>query len=69
MNTIRMNGESFQGFRWPYSAFPRYIAEFEEFARNRHKTLGMVLIYYRHAPKCAKKYGHNYIVAFGKSSA
>jgi hypothetical protein len=67
MNTIRMNGEFLSKvFDGPYSAVPTYIAEFEEFARNRHKTLGRYYFYYTTCPKCAKKYGHNYIVAFGE---
>jgi len=50
----------------PYSEVPKYLADFEEFAHENHLHIGDVYFYYTTCPKCAKKYGHNYIVLFGK---
>ncbi len=50
----------------PYSGIPGYLADFEEYAHERRMHIGDVYFYYTTCPKCAKKYGHNYIVLFGK---
>lgn len=55
-------------FDGPFSAVPQWIKEMERYvAEKGHKTL-KYYFYYTTCPKCAKKYGHNYVVAFSQIS-
>ncbi len=54
-------------FDGPYNAVPRYIKEMEEYLESTGKKAVKYFFYYTTCPKCAKKYGHNYIVAFAEA--
>jgi len=49
-------------FDGPYSNIPKYIKEINEYVTNEGEKILKYYFYYTTCPKCAKKYGHNYIV-------
>jgi hypothetical protein len=51
-------------FDGPYNAVPKWIKEMEPFLAKKSKSVKKYYLYYTTCPKCAKKYGHNYTVAF-----
>jgi hypothetical protein len=51
-------------FDGSYNAVPRWIKEMEPFIARKGKSVKKYYFYYTTCPKCAKKYGHNYAVAF-----
>ena len=53
-------------FDGPYNRIPKYIKEMEQYVRVLGKESNKYYFYYTTCPKCAKKYGHNYIVAFSE---
>jgi len=53
-------------FDGPYNAVPKWIREMEGILAARNKTAGNYYFYYTTCPKCAKKYGHNYVVVFAR---
>jgi len=53
-------------FDGPYSAVPKWIAEMGPYVAGKGKTVKKYYFYYAYCPKCAKKYGHNYAVAFAQ---
>ncbi len=53
-------------FDGPYSAVPRWIKEMDRYVASNGKTSKKYYFYYTTCPKCAKKYGHNYVVAFSE---
>ncbi len=50
-------------FEGPYSDVPKWIKQMEEFLKSRNKVANKYYFYYTTCPKCAKIYGHNYVVA------
>jgi hypothetical protein len=50
-------------FDGPYSGVPKYIKEMEGYLSSQQKKSKKYFFYYTTCPKCAKKWGHNYIVA------
>jgi hypothetical protein len=53
-------------FDGPYNKVPKYIREFDSYLVSIGKKAGKLYFYFTTCPKCAKKYGHNYIVAFAE---
>lgn len=53
-------------FDGPYKAVPNWMKEFEEYLMKNNKKAKKYYFYYTTCPKCAKKYGHNYVVAFAE---
>lgn len=53
-------------FDGPYNAVPNWIKEMDQFVTAKGKTTKKYYFYYTTCPKCAKKYGHNYVVAFAE---
>ena len=51
-------------FDGPYNHVPKYIREMDNYLATLGKTAKKYYFYYTTCPKCARKYGHNYIVAF-----
>ena len=50
-------------FEGPYSKVPAYIREMDNYLDSKRKTAQKYYFYFAYCPKCARKYGHNYIVA------
>jgi effector-binding domain-containing protein len=53
-------------FDGPYNAVPKWIKEMSQYANQNGKSVKKYYFYYTTCPKCAKIYGHNYVVAFGE---
>jgi hypothetical protein len=53
-------------FDGPYSGVPKYITEMEGYLKSLEKKSKKHYFYFPTCPKCAKKFGHNYIVAVSK---
>lgn len=49
-------------FEGPYSNMRKWIAEMKTFVESQGKSLEKLYFYYTTCPKCAKKYGKNYVV-------
>ena len=50
-------------FDGPFSGVPKYIKKMDEYLETLKKKSKKYFFYYTTCPKCAKKFGHNYIVA------
>lgn len=53
-------------FDGPFNAVPKWIKEMDAHLAAKNKKAKKYYFYYTTCPKCAKKYGHNYIVAFAE---
>jgi hypothetical protein len=45
-----------------YQDTAKWCKDFEQFAMNKHVTISKLYMWYTTCPKCAKKYGKNYVV-------
>ncbi|MDD3006860.1 MAG: hypothetical protein PHX30_04755 [Candidatus Pacebacteria bacterium] len=53
-------------FDGPFNAVPEWIKEMDLYMSAQNKKAQKYYFYYTTCPKCAKKYGHNYVVMFAK---
>ncbi len=53
-------------FEGPYKNMRHWIKEMNEFVKSKEKKEDMRYFYYTSCPKCAKKYGKNYVVMLAK---
>ncbi|MDQ1256679.1 MAG: hypothetical protein QG656_1278 [Candidatus Hydrogenedentes bacterium] len=53
-------------FEGPYKNVPKWIREMKAHVQDKGKTLRKLYIYYTTCPKCAKKYGKNYVVVLAQ---
>jgi len=49
-------------FEGPYRDIGKWIGQMTSFVKSRGKALGKLYFFYTTCPKCAKKYGKNYVV-------
>jgi hypothetical protein len=64
---VKLNGTFVSKvFDGPYNHVPKYLKEFYRYLALIEKKAKKIYFYYTTCPKCAKKYGHNYIVAFAE---
>ena len=64
---VKLNGTFItKVFDGPYSNVPKYMKEMENYVTSQGKKTKKHYFYYTYCPKCAKKYGHNYIVDFAE---
>jgi hypothetical protein len=49
-------------FEGPYRSMGKWIAEMKRFVQGKGKGLQKLYFFYTTCPKCAKKYGKNYVV-------
>jgi hypothetical protein len=50
----------------PYNAVPKWIKDMNAYVAGQGKKVGKYYFHFAYCPKCSKKYGHNYVVAFAK---
>jgi hypothetical protein len=48
-------------FEGPYSSMRKWMEEMKAFVSTKGKSLGKTYFFYTTCPKCAKKYGKNYV--------
>ena len=53
-------------FDGPYSAVPGWMKELNSYLSGKGKKAKNYYFHYTTCPKCAKKYGHNYVVGFAE---
>ncbi|MFC2045194.1 hydrolase [Chloroflexota bacterium] len=53
-------------FDGSYNAIPKWIKEMAQYVAQKGKKVKKYYFYYTTCPKCAKIYGHNYVVAFAE---
>jgi hypothetical protein len=53
-------------FDGPFNHVPKWIKEMDAYLANQGKHAKKYYFYYTTCPKCAKKYGHNYVVVFAE---
>ena len=53
-------------FDGPFNHVPRWIKEMNAYLAAQGKKAKKYYFYYTTCPKCAKKYGHNYVVIFAE---
>lgn len=53
-------------FDGPYSKVPTYMNEMATYLSSQNMRAKKYYFYFAYCPKCAKKYGHNYVVAFAE---
>ena len=53
-------------FEGPYKDMGKWIKEMTAYLTGKGKTAKKLLFYYTTCPKCAKKYGKNYVVLMGQ---
>lgn len=49
-----------------YNDIPKFIKQMNEYLAKKGKTAKDYYIHYAYCPKCAKKYGANYMILFAK---
>jgi hypothetical protein len=53
-------------FEGPYSSVGKWIKEMQSYVASKGKSVSGFYFWYTTCPKCAKKYGKNYIVIFAR---
>lgn len=53
-------------FEGPYGNMRKWIEEMKAFVQARGESLDKLYFYYTTCPKCAKKYGQNYVVLLAR---
>jgi hypothetical protein len=66
-DNVRLSGTFMtKAFDGPFNNIPVYIKEMDEYVGGKGQKVLKYYFYYTTCPKCAKKYGHNYIVVFAQ---
>jgi hypothetical protein len=53
-------------FEGPYQDAPKWYMKMQNYVKSKGKESKKIYLYYTTCPKCAKKYGHNYVVLFAE---
>lgn len=53
-------------FDGPYHYVPKWIKELDAYLASHKQSPMKYYFHYAYCPKCAKKYGHNYCIAFAQ---
>jgi hypothetical protein len=67
MENVRLSGTFItKVFDGPFNHVPRWIKEMDVYLAGQNKKAQKYFFYYTTCPKCAKKYGHNYVVVYAQ---
>ncbi len=67
MENVKLSGKFVSKvYDGQYNEIPKWIADFEKYLEGKNLKPLKYYFYYTTCPKCAKKYGHNYVVAFAQ---
>jgi hypothetical protein len=55
-------------YEGPYRDTGKWCKDFEDFAKNKNLDINKYYMWYTTCPKCAKKYGKNYVAIIGKTN-
>ncbi len=66
-NNVNITG-TFIGkvFAGPYNAIPKFVKQMDEYLAATGKKAKDYYVHYAYCPKCAKKYGNNYLILFAQ---
>lgn len=65
--TAKITGEFLSKvYDGPYNAVPKWIKDMDAYVAGKGKAVKRYYFHYAYCPKCSKKYGHNYAVAFAQ---
>lgn len=53
-------------FDGAFNAVPKFIKEMDGYLKKQNKKAKDYYVHYAYCPKCAKKYGHNYMILFAE---
>ncbi len=53
-------------FDGPFNMIPKYIREMEKYLKESEMKARDYYVHYAYCPKCAEKYGHNYMILFAE---
>lgn len=53
-------------FEGAYNAIPKFIKEMDAYLSTQQKKSKKYYVHYAYCPKCAKKFGNNYMILFAK---
>ena len=53
-------------FDGPFNEIRTWIKDMEEYVNGKREKVKKLYVYYTTCPKCALKYGHNYVVMFAQ---
>ena len=69
-NNTSLSGELISRvFDGPYNSIPKHLKEMEKYLEEKGKKVESnkdYYVHYAHCPKCAKDFGHNYMILFAK---
>ncbi len=54
-------------YEGPYKDTGKWCKDFEAYAKDKNVKIGKWFMWYTTCPKCAKKFGKNYVVVVGKT--
>ena len=67
LENVRLSGVYLtKVFEGPYKEARNWVEEMEEHVTSKGETIQKLYFYYTTCPKCAQKYGKNYVVAFAQ---
>ncbi|MDD5043707.1 MAG: hypothetical protein PHD51_03515 [Patescibacteria group bacterium] len=53
-------------FAGPYNAVPKFVKQLDEYLATKGEKAKDYYVHYAYCPKCAKKYGNNYMIIFAQ---
>ncbi len=66
-NNVNISGNFMaKVFSGPYNAVPKFLKEMNAYLATQNKVAQDYYIHYAYCPKCAKKYGNNYMIIFAR---
>lgn len=66
-NNTGISGDFIAGvFDGPYNSVPKHIKEMDKRLANENQKAKDYYIHYAYCPKCARKFGHNYMILFAQ---
>lgn len=66
-NNVTLSGKFLSKvYEGPFKDTGKWCKEFEQYAKEQGVTTKKLYMWYTTCPKCAKKYGKNYVVIFGE---
>ncbi|HQI74796.1 MAG TPA: hypothetical protein PLY37_02995 [Candidatus Pacearchaeota archaeon] len=67
MENVKISGDFISKvYDGGYNEIPKFIKEMDSYLATQNKKAKDYYFYYTTCPKCAKKWGHNYIVVFAQ---
>ena len=66
-NNINISGTFMaKVFAGLYNSIPKFIKQMNEYLEDKGKKAKDYYVHYAYCPKCAKKYGNNYMIIFAQ---